>query len=272
MLTDEIRSDRRARRRRRGHGLLDLARADAKDSLWSRSSRAAGADGRATAANPIILSSNENPLGPGQKVLDAVKAAFGPAGAAPGRYSGASGALIEALAKKHNVQPANITLGCGSTQILRDGDARLHGAHQGAGRHDSDLRGVRRLRRHDGPPGARGAARRRTSTWISTGWLDRRARRRARLLLQPEQPDGDLHRRARVARLLRARQPHLAGDDDPRRRGVLRLRHRTPITRPTSRSPSKTRASSSRGRSRRRTAWPACASATRSGTRTRSAR
>jgi len=72
-----------------------------------------------TATNPLILSSNENPLGPGQKVLDAVKAAFGPAGAAPGRYSGASGALVEALAKKHNVQPANITLGCGSTQILR---------------------------------------------------------------------------------------------------------------------------------------------------------
>jgi len=71
------------------------------------------------ATNPIILSSNENPLGPGQKVLDAVKAAFGPAGAAPGRYSGASGALVEALAKKHNVQPQNILLGCGSTQILR---------------------------------------------------------------------------------------------------------------------------------------------------------
>src|SRR5262245_16247226 len=73
----------------------------------------------AAAANPIILSSNENPLGPSKAVLDAVKAAFGPAGAAPGRYSGASGPLIEALAKKHNVTPANITLGCGSTQILR---------------------------------------------------------------------------------------------------------------------------------------------------------
>jgi histidinol-phosphate aminotransferase len=69
--------------------------------------------------NPIILSSNENPFGPGQKVLDAVKAAFGPAGAAPGRYSGASGALIEALAKKHGVTAQNIALGCGSTQILR---------------------------------------------------------------------------------------------------------------------------------------------------------
>jgi len=70
-----------------------------------------------TAANPIVLSSNENPMGPGQKVLDAIKAAFGPAGAAPGRYTG--GALTDALAKKHGVQPANIALACGSTQVLR---------------------------------------------------------------------------------------------------------------------------------------------------------
>jgi histidinol-phosphate aminotransferase len=70
-----------------------------------------------TATNPIVLSSNENPMGPGQKVLDAIKAAFGPAGAAPGRYTG--GALTEALAKKHGVQPANIALACGSTQVLR---------------------------------------------------------------------------------------------------------------------------------------------------------
>ena len=70
-----------------------------------------------TATNPIILSSNENPMGPGQKVLDAIKAAFGPNGANPGRYTG--GALTEALAKKHGVQPNNIALGCGSTQVLR---------------------------------------------------------------------------------------------------------------------------------------------------------
>jgi histidinol-phosphate aminotransferase len=74
----------------------------------------------AAATQPlIVLSSNENPLGPGQKVLDAVRAAFGPAGATPGRYSGASGGLVEALAKKHGVATNNITLGCGSTQILR---------------------------------------------------------------------------------------------------------------------------------------------------------
>jgi histidinol-phosphate aminotransferase len=70
-----------------------------------------------TPTNPIVLASNENPMGPGQKVLDAIKASFGPNGATPGRYSGAN--LVEVLAKKHGVQPNNIALACGSTQVLR---------------------------------------------------------------------------------------------------------------------------------------------------------
>src|SRR6266545_3308340 len=67
----------------------------------------------------ICLASNENPLGPGTAVLDAVKAAFGPSGTTPGRYSGSSRDLIDAIAKKNGVKPENVVLGCGSTQILR---------------------------------------------------------------------------------------------------------------------------------------------------------
>jgi histidinol-phosphate aminotransferase len=67
----------------------------------------------------ICLSSNENPLGPGPAVLDAIKAAFGPGGATPGRYSGSARDLIDALAARLRVKPENIVLGCGSTQILR---------------------------------------------------------------------------------------------------------------------------------------------------------
>ncbi len=74
---------------------------------------------RALEPGVICLASNENPLGPGAAVLDAVRAAFGPTGALPGRYSGGGGALIEAIAKKHNVKTENVVLGCGSTQILR---------------------------------------------------------------------------------------------------------------------------------------------------------
>jgi histidinol-phosphate aminotransferase len=67
----------------------------------------------------IILASNENPVGPGEKVLSAVKNAFGDGGRAPGRYSNAGRDLIDAIARKQGVKPENIVLGCGSTQILR---------------------------------------------------------------------------------------------------------------------------------------------------------
>ncbi len=67
----------------------------------------------------ICLASNENPVGPGRTVLDAVTEAFGPVGGRPGRYDGSASALIEAIARKQGVKPENVVLGCGSTQILR---------------------------------------------------------------------------------------------------------------------------------------------------------
>ena len=88
-----------------------------EDAVWSALSPTLEASSQGTSIIP--LSSNENPLGPGKVVLDAVRAAFGPNGAAPGRYSNATGALREALSKHLGVQSANLTLGCGSTQILR---------------------------------------------------------------------------------------------------------------------------------------------------------
>jgi histidinol-phosphate aminotransferase len=92
-----------------------------ENDVWSvlEPSVSAQAQAAKSAGPVIVLSSNENPLGPGKPVLDAVQKAFGPAGAQPGRYSGAAGPLIEALAKHHGVTPQNIVLGCGSTQILR---------------------------------------------------------------------------------------------------------------------------------------------------------
>lgn len=67
----------------------------------------------------IVISSNENPMGPGAKVISAIQSAFGADGGRPGRYSGGARDLIDALATKHGVKPENIVLGCGSTQILR---------------------------------------------------------------------------------------------------------------------------------------------------------
>ena len=86
-----------------------------ENSLWSMLEPTL----EAVAPGMLCLSSNENPLGPGAKVLDGIKAAFGPTGARPGRYDSTGGALIDAIAKKNGVKPDNVVLGCGSTQILR---------------------------------------------------------------------------------------------------------------------------------------------------------
>jgi len=86
-----------------------------ENALWSAVEPTLLAVERGT----IVLASNENPVGPGTRVLDAVKAAFGEGGRAPGRYSNQSRDLIDAIAKKQGVKPENVVLGCGSTQILR---------------------------------------------------------------------------------------------------------------------------------------------------------
>jgi histidinol-phosphate aminotransferase len=86
-----------------------------EDALWSFVEPTLEAVER----NVIVLASNENPLGPGPTVMKAVREAFGEGGRAPGRYSGSSRDLIEAVAKKQGVKPENVVLGCGSTQILR---------------------------------------------------------------------------------------------------------------------------------------------------------
>lgn len=70
-----------------------------------------------TAAGPrLILSSNENPNGPGKAVLDAVRGVF----TDTGRYPVARvEEITELLAKKHGVKPENVLVGSGSTQLLR---------------------------------------------------------------------------------------------------------------------------------------------------------
>jgi histidinol-phosphate aminotransferase len=89
-----------------------------ENDVWSMVEASVQAQAAKPAGPMIVLSSNENPLGPGKAVLSAVQKAFGVAGAQPGRYAG-TGPLVEALAKHHGVTPQNIVLGCGSTQILR---------------------------------------------------------------------------------------------------------------------------------------------------------
>lgn len=68
----------------------------------------------------IILSSNENPLGPGEYVLDAVRGILGPDGAGAARYNFAQVSETRAaVAAAHGVAEGNIRLGTGSSEILR---------------------------------------------------------------------------------------------------------------------------------------------------------
>jgi histidinol-phosphate aminotransferase len=68
---------------------------------------------------PLLLHNNENPLGPGQAVLDAVREALGSGGPA-GRYAYEDvGRLHRAIAERFGVGPENVVTGCGSTQVLR---------------------------------------------------------------------------------------------------------------------------------------------------------
>jgi histidinol-phosphate aminotransferase len=67
-------------------------------------------------AGPIRLDSNENPNGPCQASIDAIRGAFGEAC----RYPDIGPAeLLQAIAKHHQVAPENVLLGSGSGEILR---------------------------------------------------------------------------------------------------------------------------------------------------------
>jgi len=67
----------------------------------------------------IRISSNENPLGPGKAVLDAMLGRFSEAGRYPFNSTPGEAALVAAVAGKFNVKPENIVIGAGSQEILK---------------------------------------------------------------------------------------------------------------------------------------------------------
>ena len=68
----------------------------------------------------IKISSNENPLGPGQAVLDAILGKFPEAGRYPFNSTPNESALTAAIASKFKVKPENIVLGGGSQELLKN--------------------------------------------------------------------------------------------------------------------------------------------------------
>jgi histidinol-phosphate aminotransferase len=67
----------------------------------------------------IRISSNENPLGPGRAVLDAIVRQFPEAGRYPFNATPGDGALASAIATSYGVKPENIVLGAGSQELLK---------------------------------------------------------------------------------------------------------------------------------------------------------
>jgi histidinol-phosphate aminotransferase len=68
----------------------------------------------------VRISSNENPLGPGKAVLDAILGKFPEAGRYPFNSTPNESALTSAIAAKFKVKPENIVLGGGSQEILKN--------------------------------------------------------------------------------------------------------------------------------------------------------
>jgi histidinol-phosphate aminotransferase len=86
-----------------------------------------GGQGGGRAARPgppegveeIKISSNENPLGPGKTVLDAIMNEFPEAGRYPFNSSPNEGKLVETIASLNKTKPENVVMGAGSQEILK---------------------------------------------------------------------------------------------------------------------------------------------------------
>ena len=79
----------------------------------------------------IRLSSNENPLGPGRRVLDAIVKKFPEAGRYPFNSTPADRNLVAAIAAAHKVKPENVVLGAGSQEILKNAVRAFTGPDRG---------------------------------------------------------------------------------------------------------------------------------------------
>lgn len=102
-------------------GLVLAARGHEEWSVQGQGGRGRGAGpaGQAPAGSSIKLSSNENPVGPGKAVLDAIRGQFGQTMRYPFNSTPTDGKLIEAIAALHKVKPENIALGAGSQELLK---------------------------------------------------------------------------------------------------------------------------------------------------------
>jgi histidinol-phosphate aminotransferase len=83
---------------------------------WGGLSQVAGSSSVPASKTALRLNSNENPLGPGENVLAAIRAAFGEANRYPYNMERD---VQAAIARAHGVPEDHVIVGCGSGEILR---------------------------------------------------------------------------------------------------------------------------------------------------------
>lgn len=86
--------------------------------MWPRAADAAVVP--PPAPGEIRISSNENPLGPGEQALEALRGAFGDAGRYPTNTQPGMSDLRAILAEVGGARPENVVLGAGSGEILKN--------------------------------------------------------------------------------------------------------------------------------------------------------
>ena len=67
----------------------------------------------------LLLHNNENPLGPGEQALAAIRRTLFEPGIPAARYTSLAPDLARLIAERHGCTAENVLIGCGSTQILR---------------------------------------------------------------------------------------------------------------------------------------------------------
>ena len=117
----------------------------------------------AASSNVIRIASNENPLGPGQHVVDIIVGKFPEAGRYPFNAQQREPVLVKALASKYGVSDNQIALGPGSGEILSNSVRAFTLADQTAGDGLADLREPARHRPQDWHRSACGGSRRQPS-------------------------------------------------------------------------------------------------------------
>ena len=85
-----------------------------KSALWAQTRRRRPRPTEAEYDAFAKLSSNENPYGPSDAVMEAMNHAFKYAN----RYGYPDGNILQAIAEHHGVEPENVLLGAGSGEIL----------------------------------------------------------------------------------------------------------------------------------------------------------